>query len=373
MKKLLGFLVVAMLVIIVAVPACGEMLNIGDYTVVSEIKLQQLTSSILLNDGTFLLTGMSDNAGVCFLLDQRGSLIHQYRIDALKSTHSTTVRGAALIGENIIATVYDYVSNTSFIAVISLAGNITITEDFGGEIEAVTPLESGMLVCGSYYNKQKKQVPWAAKVGKKGEYEWVFEGEANQVDAPGFLKHFEFCTEYASEYVLLQHEALGYPDGNVYTMIRLTKDGTPIFRENINLPKMEFGCNFSNIIVNKETLILYGGICTSNYQYVATAVAINRQAEVLWLKENVESVGIGAAESYNGCYYFSLTIPECLGNTIMVVDEIGNVIETFVNPFDLSLADSNIRNIITDEDNSLWIVGTIENGEHCYIAKFAGQ
>lgn len=66
MKKLLGFLVVAMLVIIVAVPACGEMLNIGDYTVVSEIKLQQLTSSILLNDGTFLLTGMSDNAGVCF-------------------------------------------------------------------------------------------------------------------------------------------------------------------------------------------------------------------------------------------------------------------------------------------------------------------
>lgn len=169
MKKLLGFLVVAMLVIIVAVPACGEMLNIGDYTVVSEIKLQQLTSSILLNDGTFLLTGMSDNAGVCFLLDQRGSLIHQYRIDALKSTHSTTVRGAALIGENIIATVYDYVSNTSFIAVISLAGNITITEDFGGEIEAVTPLESGMLVCGSYYNKQKKQVPWAAKVGKKGD------------------------------------------------------------------------------------------------------------------------------------------------------------------------------------------------------------
>ena len=57
----------------------------------------------------------------------------------------------------------------------------------------------------------------------------------------------------------------------------------------------------------------------------------------------------------------------------MVVDEIGNMIETFVNPFDLSLADSNIRNIITDEDNSLWIVGTIENGEHCYIAKFAGQ
>lgn len=136
---------------------------------------------------------------------------------------------------------------------------------------------------------------------------------------------------------------------------------------------MEFGCHFSNVIVNEETLVLYGSVCTSSYQYVATVAAINKQAEVLWLKENAESIGIGAAESFNGCYYLSLTVPERLGNTIMIVDEFGNTIETFINPFDLSLADGNIRNIITDENNCLWIVGTIENGEYCYIAKLSGQ
>lgn len=372
-RKWLGFLGVVMLIVNVAVVAYGETLNAGDYAVVSGIQLQQLTSSALLNDGTFLLTGMADDAGVCFLLDQRGSLLHQYRIDAPKSTHSATVRGAARIGEDIIAAAYDYVSNSSFIAVISSVGKITITENFEGEIEAVKPLESGLLVCGSYYNEKKKQVPWAAKVGGKGKYEWVFEGEINQVDAPGTLKHFEFCTEYADEYVLLQHEALGYPNGNVYTMIRLRKDGSFVFSETIHLPKMEFGCHFSNVMVNGETLVLYGSVCASDYQYIATVAAINEQAEVLWLKENAESIGVGAAESFNGCYYLSLTVPERLGNTIMIIDEFGNTIETFINPFDLSLADSNIRNIIADENDYLWIIGTIENGEYCYIAKLAKQ
>ena len=166
-KKLLVFLVAVMLIVKVTVPAYGETLDDDNYTVVRDIQLQQLTSSILLNDGTFLLTGMADDAGVCFLLDQHGNLIHQYRIDAPKSTHSVTVRGAALIGEDIIAATYDYITNTSFIAVISSTGKITITENFSGEIEAVTPLESGLLVCGSYYNEKNKQVPWAAKVGKK--------------------------------------------------------------------------------------------------------------------------------------------------------------------------------------------------------------
>lgn len=372
-KKLLVFLVAVMLIVKVTVPAYGETLDDDNYTVVRDIQLQQLTSSILLNDGTFLLTGMADDAGVCFLLDQHGNLIHQYRIDAPKSTHSVTVRGAALIGEDIIAATYDYITNTSFIAVISSTGKITITENFSGEIEAVTPLESGLLVCGSYYNEKNKQVPWAAKVGKKGEYEWVFEGEVNQVDAPGTLKHFEFCTEYADEYVLLQHEALGYPNGNVYTMIRLRKDGLPVFRETIHLSKMEFGCLFSNVMVNGETLVLYGGVCASDYQYIATVAAINKSAEVLWLKENAESVGVGAAGNFNGRYYFSLTMPDRLGNTIMIVDELGNTIETFINPFDLLLADSNIKNIISDENDCLWIIGTIENGEYCYIAKLAGQ
>ena len=57
----------------------------------------------------------------------------------------------------------------------------------------------------------------------------------------------------------------------------------------------------------------------------------------------------------------------------MIVDELGNTIETFINPFDLLLADSNIKKIISDENDCLWIIGTIENGEYCYIAKLAGQ
>lgn len=248
-KNLLVSLVTVMLIVKVAMPAYGETLNAGDYAVVSDIRLQQLTSSLLLNDGTFLLTGMADNAGVCFLLDQCGNLIRQYRIDAPKSTHSVTVRGAALIGDDIVVATYDYTTNTSFIAVIPSAGKITVTEKFSGEIESVKTLESGLLVSGSYYNEKKKQVPWAAKVGGKGEFEWIFEGEVNQVNTPGTLKHFEFCTEYANEYVLLQHEALGYPNGNVYTIIRLGKDGSPVFCETIPLSKMEFGCHFSRAIL----------------------------------------------------------------------------------------------------------------------------
>lgn len=374
-KQLLVFLVGGMLMFIMnaAGPAYAEAINVDHYAVVTGIQLQQLTSSNLLDDGTFLLTGMADNAGICFLVDQQGTLIHQYRIDAPEATHSVTVRGAALIGQNILAAAYDYTSNTSFFAVISSAGKVTITESFSGEIEAVKPDQSGLLVCGSYYNEKNQQVPWAAKIGEEGEFEWFFEEAANQVDAPGALKHFQFCAEDADEYVLLQHEVLGYPNGNVYTMIRLSKEGSPVFSEMIPLPKMEFGCLFSNVMVNDKMLVLYGGVCDPDYQYVATAAAINQSAEVLWLKKNSNSSGIGAAESFRNRCFFSLTVPERLGNTIMIVDGFGNTVELFINPIDQLLTDSNIRNIIADENDSLWIVGTIENGAYCYIAKSAVQ
>lgn len=92
-KKWLIFLIAAMLLVQVAVPVYGETFDDRYYTVVSDIKLQQLISSSLLKDGTFLLTGMADNAGICFMVDQQCHLIHQYRIDAPKASHSVTVRG----------------------------------------------------------------------------------------------------------------------------------------------------------------------------------------------------------------------------------------------------------------------------------------
>lgn len=256
---------------------------------------------------------------------------------------------------------------------ISSTGKSTITETFSGEIEAVKPAQSGLLVCGSYYNEKKQQVPWAAKVGEEGEFEWVFEEAANQVDAPKALKHFPFCAEHGDEYVLLQHEALGYPNGNVYTMIRLSKEGSPVFSKMIPLPKMEYGCLFFNVMVNDEMLVLYGGVCDSDYQYVATAAAINPSAEVLWIKEYSNSSGIGAAESFHNRYCFSLAVPERLEKTILIVDEFGHTVETFFNPIDQLLTGSNIRSIIADENDCLWIVGTIENGEYCYIAKLFEQ
>lgn len=182
-------LVEAILVLIlnVSVPAYAEAMYVDHYAVLTDIQLQQLTSSNLLDDGTFLFTGMADNAGICFLVDQQGTLIHQYRIDVSKAAHSVTVRGVAFIGQNILAAAYDYSNNISFVAVISSPGKITITENFSGEIEAVKPAQNGLLVCGSYFNGVKQQVPWAAKIGGDGKMEWVFEKTANQVDAPGSL------------------------------------------------------------------------------------------------------------------------------------------------------------------------------------------
>lgn len=62
-------------------------------------------------------------------------------------------------------------------------------------------------------------------------------------------------------------------------------------------------------------------------------------------------------------------MPERLENTILIVDEFGHTVETFFNPIDQLLSGNNIRSIIADENDCLWIVGTIENGECCYIAK----
>lgn len=342
-----------------------------DYAVVDGLRLGQLTSSILLSDGTFLLTGRTDEVGICFLLDQRGNLIQQYRIDTPNSNGGATVRGAARIGENIIAATYDYETHTSFIAVISSAGKITVTENFPGEIEAVAALEDGLLVSGSYYNKKGKEVPWAAKVGKNGKYEWEFEENPAQSKAPGARKHFEFCSEYADEYVLLQHEASPYPDaGNAYSMIRLAKDGSLVFNGSINLPPMEFGCLFNNVMVNEDTLVLYGEVCDSNFEYDATVAAINKSAEVLWIKKYTESVGVGAAGNINDIYYLSLAMLNPPGNKILIVNHLGDTVETFDNPFEQFSTNVIVRNIISGENDCLWIVGTIENGTRCFIAKF---
>ena len=72
-----------------------------------------------MSDGTFLFTGRTDNVRICFLVDQHGNLVQQYQIDTPDSNHGAVVKGAVRIGEDIIATIYDYVTNTSFIAVIS--------------------------------------------------------------------------------------------------------------------------------------------------------------------------------------------------------------------------------------------------------------
>lgn len=131
-KKLLAFWVwiILMFIMNASIPAYAEAMYVDHYAVVTDIQLQQLTSSNLLDDGTFLFTGMADNAGICFLVDQQGTLIHQYRIDAPKATHSVTVRGVAFIVQDILAAAYDYTSNTSFIAALSSTEKITITETF---------------------------------------------------------------------------------------------------------------------------------------------------------------------------------------------------------------------------------------------------
>lgn len=222
--------------------------------------------------------------------------------------------------------------------------------------------------------KKEEQVPWAAKVGENGTYKWVFEGKPVQANAPGIRKHFEFCAEYADEYVLLQHETWPYPNAsNVYSMIRLAKDGSLICSSPINLPPMEFGCLFNNVIVNGETLVLYGEVCDSNFQYVATVAAINKSAEVLWIKGYAESVGVGAAGNLQDLYYLSFVMHNPLGNTILVANKSGDTIETLVNPFEQFSTGIIVRNIISDKKDCLWIVGTIENATRCFIAKLIGQ
>lgn len=352
-----------------AAQAQGESLTaVYDYAVVDGLRLQQLTSSILLSDGTFLLTGRTNEVGICFLVDQGGNLIQQYRIDTPDSNGGAVVRGAARIGENIIAATYDYETNTSFIAVISSAGKITVTENFPGEIEAVEVLEDGLLVSGSYYNKKVKEVPWAAKVGENGKYEWEFEEKPSQSKAPGVRKHFEFCTEYADEYVLLQHEAS--EAGNVYSMIRLAKDGSVIFSGSINLPPMKTGCLFTDVMANEDTLVLYGGVCDSNFQYDATVAAINKSAEVLWIKKYTEFVSVGAVGNLRDLYYIPLITRNAPGIKILIVNHSGDTIERFANPFEPLSTNAIVRNIIPDGNDCLWIVGTIENGMRCFISKF---
>lgn len=134
---------------------------------------------------------------------------------------------------------------------------------------------------------------------------------------------------------MLKLEALGYPNGEIYTMIRLTKEGSPVFSEMIPLPKMEYGCHFFDVMVNDKTLVLYGGVCDPDYQYVATAAAINLSAEVLWLKDYSNFSGFAAAVSLCDRSLFSLTSPDRLGNTLIVIDEFGNTADTFFIPLNI--------------------------------------
>ena len=352
----------------------GESFVAREYGAVDDLLLQQLTSSNLLRDGTFLLTGRTDDVGICFLVDQCCNLIHQYRIDTPSSNRGAVVRGATRIGENIIAAVDDYVTGTSFIVVISSDGKITTTEKLSGPINAIEVLEDGLLVSGSYFIKNKTEVPWAAKVGKDGTYEWEFEGTPMILERAGMRRYFEFCAEYADEYVLLQYEALPYPDHiTEYSMIRLAKDGSLVFSSPINLPEMKFGCNFKKVMIDKDMLVLCGAIGDSNFQRVATVAAINKSAQVLWIKEYNESVGVDAVEKLNDLYYLSLAIRDARGITMLVVDQAGNTIETFTNLFDQFSTDVIVKDIISDENNCLWIIGMIENATRCFIAELVGQ
>ncbi len=107
-----------------------------------------------------------------------------------------------------------------------------------------------------------------------------------------------------------------------------------------------------------------------DYQYVATVAAVDKAAKVLWIKVYTESVGVATVGNVQNLYYVSLVIRSPAEVVILVVDESGDIVETFANPFDEALTDVGIRNIISDENGGLWIVGTIENWTHCFIAKF---
>lgn len=122
--------------------------------------------------------------------------------------------------------------------------------------------------------------------------------------------------------------------------------------------------------MNDVTLVLYGEVCDSNFEYDATVAAINKSAEVLWIKKYTESVGVGAAGNINDIYYLSLAMLNPPGNKILIVNHLGDTVETFDNPFEQFTTNVIVRNIISGENDCLWIVGTIENGTRCFIAKF---
>lgn len=336
---------------------------------IPDITFQKLNSVILLDDNTFLLTGRADNTGVCLTMNQQGKILHIYYIESPYSDDGASVVGAAVVGEQIIAATYDYETNKSFFVLIGTECDAVITEKFNGQIEAVASLEDGLLVCGSYYNETGKEVPWAAKVGGDGMFTWKFEAEAIQTNVPGGRKYFEFCADLGEEYVLLQHEALGYPNGHLYTLIQLTKEGNCLSSKALNLPKMEYGCLFTDIAPCDENFILYGSVYNSEYQYIATTAAIDVSADVLWLREYEQGVAVTAAATSQGLTYCATAIRDPAKVIFLVLDSSGNISDVLEDPFGSDYSDISISFIIPDNEDGLWVAGLTENLTRCCITK----
>lgn len=336
---------------------------------IPDIRFQKVNSVVLLDDNTFLIAGRADSTGVCLVMDQHGKILRTYHIESPYSEGGASVVGATIVGDQIVAATYDYETNKSFFVLLGTDSDAVITEEFNGQIEAVASLDGGLLVCGSYYNNMGKEVPWAAKVDEEGVFAWTFEVEAIQTNVPGGRKYFEFCADLGEGYVLLQHEALGYPNGHIYTQIQLTKDGECLSSKALDLPKMEYGCLFADIAPCDEEFILYGSVYNSEYQYIATTAAIDISAEVLWIQEYEQVVAVTAAANLHGLTYCSIAIRDPSKVIFLVLDSSGNIIDVLDDPFGGAFSDISISFVIPDKEDGLWVAGLTENLTRCFITK----
>lgn len=362
--------IAAALLLTIAQPAHSESLNTTIYTIVRDGPLQQLNFSTILSDGTFLLAGSANDKGFYMIADDKGKIIQQFSIKP-KEFGYTALRGASRFGDHIIAVAFDYENNKSVIVLIRPNGKYVVTERFGGEIESVKAVDDGLLVSGSYYNKNKQQVPWAAKVDTNGKFVWIYEDTPNQITEPGTQKHFEFCAEMHGESYLLRHEALGYPDGRIYTLIKIAKDGLWLSEARLDLPKMEYGSLFTNFVVHDEALILYGRIKDSDHDDIASSIAIDRDGKIMWFSQYDGFTGVGAFIGFQDVCCLSLVAHDQSDNVIMLTDNQGNTISKYSDPL-LNAEDHIIRNMLADNDGNLWLIGTKNNIAQCFIAKMNG-
>jgi len=157
-------------------------------------------------------------------------------------------------------------------------------------------------------------------------------------------------------------------------MIRVTKDGTLVSSRKIDLPAMEYGCHFSGIKMDGDTLVLYGGVNDIDHAPVATVAVINVDAEVLWYKQYPQFKGIGALGILEGRYYMAVVGKE-YSEVKILVDAFDDRYTMFENPIEKGITAEerqkpiNIRNFISDGNGGLWLIGTVDNATGCYIAK----